>query len=276
MVLSHQAGVTNAVASSGTAFTRAHLERLRRLSARIILAFDGDKAGDAAAEKAAALALSLGLEVKIAKLPEGRDPADLAKESPDTWKNVLREAKPAVEHFLEQILTSEKDRRRALKMVESKLLPLLSLVGSSMERSHFASLIATRTGVKEEMIWEDLKKAKKPDVQQSNATAPSASIDTVHTVFSKKEKIEERLTEVRTWLKELPDKSEEAKELEKEEKELMGHLRGEELKDELANLSVALSQSETSKDDEGVLELTQKIQAVHKELRNVEEGKKTL
>src|SRR3989344_1240665 len=75
LVLSHQCGVKNTVASSGTAFTVAHLERLKRLSTRIILAFDGDVAGEKAAYKSAALALSLGMDVKIAGLKEGKDPA---------------------------------------------------------------------------------------------------------------------------------------------------------------------------------------------------------
>ncbi len=61
LVLSHQIGVENTVASSGTAFTERHLERLKRLSKRIILGFDGDTAGEKAGEKAAELGLLLGL-----------------------------------------------------------------------------------------------------------------------------------------------------------------------------------------------------------------------
>jgi DNA primase len=287
LVLSHQAGVANAVASSGTAFTAAHLERLKKLSPRILLAFDGDKAGEAAGEKASALALSLGLEVKVAKLPEGRDPADLIKENPDGWKHALREAKPAIEAVLDRILESEKDRRKALKLVESKLLPLLALLNSSIERSHFVSLVAKRTGVKEEMIWEDLR--KHADATRRNALSPSGlgvrSTPPVgvrdvspseHPLHSKKEKIQERLTEVRTWLKELPEKSPEVKELEKEESELLGHLTQEELKEELADLSVALAAAETSKDDEAVSELSGKIQEVLKRVRGVEEGRNVL
>src|SRR3989344_7217096 len=57
LVLSHQSGVRNTVASSGTAFTRMHLERLKRLSSRIIIAFDGDLAGEKAAEKASTLGI---------------------------------------------------------------------------------------------------------------------------------------------------------------------------------------------------------------------------
>lgn len=278
LVLSHQAGITNTVASSGTAFTAAHLERLKKLSQRIILAFDGDKAGEAAAEKAAILALSLGLEVKIARLPEGSDPADVIKRDSEAWKEILRHAKPAPEHFLDLILEREKDRRKAGKAIEGKLLPVIALLGSAIERSHFVSLIASRTGVKEEMVWEDLRRTKKPGTSSSGPVSPITPVSPIVSQ-SKREKIEERLTEVRTWLAELRGSSApetEVESLEKEEKELLSHLRGEELKDELIHLSVALAQSETSKDEEGVTELTKKIQELHQELRKVEEGKKTL
>src|SRR3990167_2649267 len=160
LVLSHQAGVVNTVASSGTAFTATHLERLKRLSKRIILAFDGDKAGAAAADKATELALSMGLEAKIARLPEGEDPAEVAKDDATRWKEVLRQSKPAIEHFLDLALESEPDHRKLGKLIEKKILPLIVLLESSIERSHFVSLIAKRTGIKEDIVWEDLKRVK--------------------------------------------------------------------------------------------------------------------
>src|SRR3990167_3947705 len=160
LVMSHQVGIDNAIASSGTAFTAAHLERLKKLSKRIILAFDGDKAGAAAADKATELALSMGLEAKIARLPEGEDPAEVAKDDATRWKEVLRQSKPAIEHFLDLALESEPDRRKLGKLIEKKILPLIVLLESSIERSHFVSLIAKRTGIKEDIVWEDLKRVK--------------------------------------------------------------------------------------------------------------------
>ncbi len=283
LVLSHQAGVGNTVASSGTAFTAQHLERLKRLSPRIILGFDGDGAGEKAAEKSAELALSLGLEVKIARLPEGRDPADIIREKPEEWKEILRHAKSAVEHFLDLILEREKDRRKVGKLIEIKLLPLLALLSSSIERSHFVSVIAKRTGIKEEMIWDDLRKVRKPEIARkstevfSGENLPGSPADAVRDTFSsqssgssRKERVEERLTEVRTWLKELPEKSEERGSLEKEEKELLSHLAHEAHKVELADLSVALLAAETSKNDEEVRALSGTIQKLLKEMRDLE------
>ena len=155
LVLSYQAGVKNTVASSGTAFTQLHLERLKRLSPRIILAFDGDGAGEKAAEKSALLCLSLGMEVKIAELPKGSDPADLAKNNPEEWKEILRGATHAIEFMLNKIIKTENDPRKLGKAINIKVLPMLTLLGSSIERSHFVSLIARQSGLREEVIWEE-------------------------------------------------------------------------------------------------------------------------
>lgn len=70
----HQAGFTNAVASSGTAFTEEQLKLIGRYSRNIYLAFDSDKAGMEAAEKAILLALKEKFNVKVIQIPEGEDP----------------------------------------------------------------------------------------------------------------------------------------------------------------------------------------------------------
>lgn len=288
LLLSHQVGIDNAVASSGTAFTAAHLARLKRLSKRIILAFDGDSAGEVASEKASSLALALGLEVKVAKLPTGRDPADVAHKSPEDWKEILRHSKQAIEHFLDQMIQEEKDSRKLGKLIEKKILPLVAFLESSMERSHFISLISKCTGIKEDIVWEDLKRAKTADVARKNAlsfsaeNARSTPADTVRDVLSsqhqqsRKDMIEERLTEVRLWLKELPENSEEFKLNKKEEAELENHLAQGTSHEELTNLTVALSLAETSKDQRGADELALQVQAVLKKIAAIEEKKKSL
>ena len=277
LVLSHQVGVDNTVASSGTAFTQQHLERLKRFSSRILLAFDGDLAGEKAAEKSSELGLSLGLEVKVAKLPTGSDPAEVAKQDPQKWKEILRESKPAIEYFLNKIIEEEKDHRKLGKLIEKKLLPLLTLLESSIERSHFVSLIAKRTSIKEDVLWDELRKTKRLDVVQKNAlSSPYLEVEPpskeVEPLGSRREQIEERLNEVRLWLKEIPTSAE----FKTEEVELLNHLSYEILREELSSLTVLLSQAETSKDNEGVRELTIRIKELHDQIRALEQKKNIL
>jgi len=225
LVLSHQVGVRNTVASSGTAFTQTHLERLKRLSPRILLAFDGDEAGEKAAEKSAILGLSMGMEVKIAKLEEGKDPADLAREDGEKWKEVLRGATHAIEHALIKIFEKEKDKRKIGQAIVKKVLPLIGLLNSSIERSHFISLIAKRSGIREEVLWDDLRKVKLPDLISPPQTPVEEAKDEAP-VLSVRERIEERLL----WLEELPEASD------KERAELIQRLFITKLEEERAEL----------------------------------------
>lgn len=89
LVLSHQAGYTNAVAVSGTAFTPHHLALLERLSTRIVLALDSDRAGVTAVKRVSGMMLSRGMDVKVARIEGGKDPADIIKVNPMTLNTSL-------------------------------------------------------------------------------------------------------------------------------------------------------------------------------------------
>ena len=83
VISSHQAGVREAVAISGTAMTEQHLKILGRLTSDIRLAYDGDSAGVAAAERAINLANKLGINLKIISDYNGaKDPDELIQKNP--------------------------------------------------------------------------------------------------------------------------------------------------------------------------------------------------
>lgn len=157
LVMLHQAGFTNTVASSGTALTEGHLTRLARLSNRIIMAFDGDSAGISAVSRAAKIALSLGMEVKVARMPVGKDPADLAKDSPEILTESVKQATHVILFVLEQLLASTNDRQIIARKVVSDVLPFVSFIRSSSEQAHFVAEISLRTRIKEEALWSDLR-----------------------------------------------------------------------------------------------------------------------
>ena len=273
LVLSHQSGIKNSVASSGTAITGAHLERLKRFSSRIIMAFDGDSAGEKAVEKASGLGISLGLEVKVANLPEGLDPAEVVRQNPEEWKDLLRKSLPAVEFFFNKIEEREKDSRKLGKQIEKRILPMIKLIGSAIEQSHFISMLAKRTGIKEEILWEDLKKVKnnKPEISLFREKTEVESSGK-----TQRERMEERLAEIKLWQKELPKSVPEVAVLKKEEIELMDNLSGLLLHDNLSQLLSKLSLAEVSKDKKSIVSLTLMIQKVHGQMRALEEKKKIL
>jgi len=105
VVMFHQAGFTEAVATLGTALTTEHLPLLRKGEPKIILAYDGDKAGVTAALKAAQMLSSSGFDGGVVLFPDGQDPADLiAKGQSEAVAKLLREAKPLIPFVLEQTI----------------------------------------------------------------------------------------------------------------------------------------------------------------------------
>lgn len=157
LIMSHQSGVHNTVASSGTALTEIHLKKLQRLSNRIIIAYDADKAGEKAGESAALMATSLGMEVKIALLKEGEDPASLIQKSAEDWKKVLRESNFYSEYILDKA-TSMQNENLTMKYVFSNVLPFASRIKSDIEKEKYIKKIASRLRVSEDNVWKDLQK----------------------------------------------------------------------------------------------------------------------
>lgn len=155
-LLAHQAGFENTVALSGTALTARHLGLLKRYSENLMLVLDADAAGQKATARSAELALREGLRVKAARLPAGRDPADLLVENAGEFTRRIKEALPVAEFFLTVLAERGQDPHRLLRAVEDVVLPLIAAVKSPMERAHFLESTARTLGLSSEAVRESL------------------------------------------------------------------------------------------------------------------------
>jgi DNA primase len=99
-----KAGVPRAVATCGTALTEQHVQRLRSFARRLVLAFDADAAGQNAADRVYAWERAHGLDVAVAALPGGVDPADLAQTDPEALAAAVAGAKPFLKFRLDRVL----------------------------------------------------------------------------------------------------------------------------------------------------------------------------
>jgi DNA primase len=143
VVMAHQAGYSNTVAVSGTALTLHHVQLLERLSDRVVLALDADRAGIAAMKRAADLMLRRGIDVKVAEMPLGKDPADIIRENADEFKKIVGKSVHVIE-FLLHVLTREESDERALKRrARAEILPFLLLLPDRIDQEHFISVVAT-------------------------------------------------------------------------------------------------------------------------------------
>ena len=103
VVSSHQVGIKNVVATAGTAMTEQHIRAVKRLTGDVRLAYDGDKAGVAATERAITLASQAGVELTIISLPEQyKDPDELIQADVSLWQRAIDTAEPAVDWILRQ------------------------------------------------------------------------------------------------------------------------------------------------------------------------------
>ncbi len=170
LVLLHQVGLTNTVASSGTALTPEHLIKLRRLSNRIVMAYDGDSAGFSASNRSATLALSLGMELKIVEIPQGKDPADMAVENKEELITRFKGAKHIIDFYTDALIERKLESRELGQEIRIHVLPYIASLGSSIEKAHFMKSLAQKTFIKEDALWEDLKHIG------SNGTVPPVHV----------------------------------------------------------------------------------------------------
>ncbi len=154
VVMLHQAGFTQAVATLGTALTPEHLPLLRKGDPKIIMAYDGDKAGRAAAIKASKLLSVAGFSGGVVLFGEGLDPADMVKNGQlEELNNLFRSPKSFIEFVLDQILLTfdmqdPKEKEKALSETSAYLKTLTPLLQEEYKRYLAAQLAISPSFIK--------------------------------------------------------------------------------------------------------------------------------
>lgn len=156
VITSHQAGVKQVVATAGTALTDQHLRALRRLTSNVRLAFDSDKAGLAATERAVPIASDVEVELKIITLPSSaKDPDDLIKQSVQLWRQAIEAAEPAVDWMLAEYAGREDLKTAAGKRAfTTAALQVVQALPDAVEREHYEEKIAAIAGSSLQAIKE--------------------------------------------------------------------------------------------------------------------------
>jgi DNA primase len=158
LLMSHEAGWGNTVAVSGTAFTDDHTTLIKRMTENLVIALDADPAGIKAAGKAARAALQGGMNVKVAQLPAGSDPADLIlKEGVEAWRAAIRDSKDIITFLLDVLQAHAPERDKFRRNVEAVVLPFLADVQSPIAREQYVREIAMRLNVSESAVMEAFK-----------------------------------------------------------------------------------------------------------------------
>ncbi|MBA2766066.1 MAG: DNA primase [Solirubrobacterales bacterium] len=154
VLMLHQAGLRNAVATMGTALTEDQVGELARLAPTVLLALDSDSAGQEAMVRAARAAAGKRVDLRVVPMPEGLDPADLvARDGATAMRRAVEAAVPFVRFRVERALaTGDLTSAEGKDRVLAELRPFLSLIGPSVLGAELLSLINNRLDVPPDQV----------------------------------------------------------------------------------------------------------------------------
>jgi DNA primase len=174
----HQAGLPEAVAPCGTALTQEHARRIRRYTRETLLLFDGDEAGQRAAERALPVLLSEGLRVRAAFLPAGADPDDLVrKQGPGALRAVVDAAVPLLDELVDRKLAFARGDAWTASDRLQQILPLLQALPDPIERARWIRDLGSRLEIGPEAVQEALRRLPESGGGGAGAALASGSIE---------------------------------------------------------------------------------------------------
>lgn len=187
VMMAHQSGVANVVATMGTALNARHVAQLRRYAAKVVLVFDADAGGMTGVDRALELFVGQDVELAIAALPDGLDPCDLLTQpgGVDVFRKTLATAIDALEFKLNQLLAREPEQTvggterivNAVLGVMALAPPVLNQAGQ-MRQEKIVTRLAHRLGIRQETVWARLTELRaerrKKEAAAERARAASA------------------------------------------------------------------------------------------------------
>lgn len=164
VIASHQAGVRNVVASSGTSFTSEQLTLLKRFTDRLVLSFDNDPAGENAARRSIDAAVHAGFSIRILRMPDGvKDPDDCIKQDVNLWTKAIADAVPYMEWYI-GLAKARTDFRNpdSVRTASEALLREVAKLTSPVERSFWLRELSRIFETPESVLFEAVQRMAKP------------------------------------------------------------------------------------------------------------------
>lgn len=156
----HSYGITNAIASLGTAFTLQQCRKILRFTSNIYFCYDSDNAGQNATMRALAIASSNGANVRVISIPDGKDPDEFVKKhGAKGFRELIDKALPLMEFQLQYVLKNVNGNTLEGKLsATNQLMPLLANISNAVERNEYIIRISNVLGIDEGVIRSDLQR----------------------------------------------------------------------------------------------------------------------
>ena len=158
----HAAGFENAVATLGTAITQEHARIISKYTKSVLISYDMDSAGRAAADKAMRLLSDVEVDVKVLKMTGAKDPDEYIKlYGADRFRQVISRSQSGFEYKVDTIL-SKYDLNQADDKIKasSELCKMIAAVYSSVERSMYISMVSERLGLTVDVLTNDVERVR--------------------------------------------------------------------------------------------------------------------
>lgn len=200
VISSAQAHVNNVVAIKGSALTPDHAQIMHRVVERVILALDADEAGIEATKRAIPICTEAGLELRIIKVPEGKDPDDLARKKPDLWRKAADQSLSVYAYLLEVALRKHDTATpEGQRQIIDELAPIFHHITHSVEKEFYIKKLADELNVRVGVIQSDIERFGRTG---KTTTSKKESSRGAPKQLSHREKIERYLWHI--WLSSEP------------------------------------------------------------------------
>jgi DNA primase len=166
VITCHLHGYRNTIAPLGTALTPGHLRKLKRLTHRVVLLFDGDEAGKAAAARSLPILFEQGFASRVLILPEQKDPDTFLRTSGgEFFEDLLNRAHPAIDFILG---LPQKDKTERVY----EALGLIALSGDPIVREELLRELSEKSGIREMALREAMKKSGRRTAEKGRNASP--------------------------------------------------------------------------------------------------------
>ncbi len=150
----YSSGVKNVAASLGTSLTRHQVGVLRRYSEDIVILYDGDRAGMDSSFTAGEVFMAVGIVPRVARIPEGLDPDQFAKQKgPDALRSLIDKAQPLTEVLMDDIARSISEKKISQAVAAGRLMGIVPILGDSPEIGPYVRDVSRRFGFRESDLY---------------------------------------------------------------------------------------------------------------------------
>lgn len=158
-ISSYAAGITETVAVGGTALTEDQVDMLARLADKIFLSMDADDAGSAAIKRSVELAEKRGLGIKVVQIEGGKDPDEIARNSPEKWREMVEGAVDVYEYVMEKAFKKyDASNVEGVKKITEEVVPFLAKIENEVVREVWAKRLAEKIGVATKGVVGEIEK----------------------------------------------------------------------------------------------------------------------